>query len=153
MAEMGFTVTCPAFLQGGLIPVIHAYDSKNTSPALQWSHTPPDTRSFVLLMEDADTRDGTLTHWVLFDIPGSAQGLAEQEASLGMPGRNDFQGEGYAGPCPPPRSGVHRYVLRLYALDVESLGLQRGATRRDVENAMRGHILDNAELMGLYERG
>ena len=152
MVEMGFTVTCPAFLQGGLIPAIHAYDGKNTSPALQWSHTPPDTCSFVLIMEDPDAADGTVTHWMLFDIPGAAQGLAEQEASCGIPGRNDFQREGYTGPCPPPHGGAHRYVLRLYALDVDSLGLPCGATRPDVEKAMHDHILAHTEIMGRYER-
>jgi Raf kinase inhibitor-like YbhB/YbcL family protein len=125
---------------------------KNISPELHWSHTPPGTCSFVLIMEDPDAPDGPLTHWVLFDVPGSAEGLSEAEASIGIPGRNDFQYEGYAGPCPPPRGGAHRYVLRLYALDAASLGLPRGATRREVENAMRDHCLEHAELMGRYER-
>ena len=152
MAEMGLTLTCPAFIQGGPIAVIHTCDGTDTSPALQWSHTPPGTGSFVLLMEDADAPDGPVTHWVLFDIPGSAEGLAEQEESIGIPGRNDLHHEGYTGPCPPPRGSEHRYVLRLYALDVASLGLQRGASRRDVENAMRDHVLKQAELVGRYIR-
>jgi Raf kinase inhibitor-like YbhB/YbcL family protein len=89
---------------------------------------------------------------VLFDIPASVSSLAEQEGIIGVPGRNDFQREGYAGPCPPPRRGEHRYFFRLYALDVPSLGLPRGATRGEVEKAMNSHILDDTELMGLYER-
>jgi Raf kinase inhibitor-like YbhB/YbcL family protein len=152
MAEMGLTLTCPSFLQGGPISATHTCDGKNISPELHWSHAPPDTGSFVLIMEDLDASDGTLTHWVLFDIPGSAEGLSEKEESIGVAGRNDFHYEGYAGPCPPPRYGAHRYVLRLYALDVASLGLQRGATRREVEHAMRDHGLEHAELMGRYER-
>jgi hypothetical protein len=103
-------------------------------------------------MEDLDASDGPVTHWVLFDIPGSAEGLAEQEASIGIAGRNDWHHEGYTGPCPPPRGSEHRYVFRLYALDTASLDLPRGAPRRDVEHAMRGHILEQAELMGRYER-
>lgn len=152
MAEMGFTLICPSFLPGGPFSATHTCDGKDISPALQWRHQPAETRSFVLIMEDPDAPDGTFTHWVLFDIPGAASGLAEQEVSLGMPGRNDAQYAGYAGPCPPPRSGEHRYILRLYALDVEALGLPCGATRREVENAMQGHILAHTELMGRYAR-
>ena len=150
MAEMGLTLTCPDFVQGSSISAIHTCDGAGTSPALQWSHTPPETSSFVLIMEDADASDSPVTHWVLFDIPGSVEGLAAQETSIGIPGRNDWHHEGYTGPCPPPRGSEHRYVLRLYALDVASLGLPRGAPRREVENAMRGHVLDQAELMGRY---
>ncbi len=152
MAEMGLTLTCPSFLQGGPFPATHTCDGQDSSPELHWSHAPPDTRSFVLIMDDPDAPNGTFTHWMLFDIVGSATSLSEQEESIGIPGRNDFQHEGYAGPCPPPRGGEHRYFLRLYALDRESLGLQRGATRREVEAAMRDHILDHTELMGRYER-
>jgi Raf kinase inhibitor-like YbhB/YbcL family protein len=103
-------------------------------------------------MEDPDAASGSFTHWVLFDIPGAAQGLAAQAESIGIPGRNDAQHEGYTGPCPPPQHGEHRYFLRLYALDIASLGLQHGATRGEVENAMRDHVLDYTELMGRYAR-
>ena len=106
MAEMGLTLTCPAFIQGGPIAPLHTCDGMDTSPALQWSHTPPETSSFILLMEDADAPNGPVTHWVLFDIPGSAEGLAEQEVSIGIPGRNDLHHEGYTGPCPPPPVAV-----------------------------------------------
>lgn len=152
MAELGFTLTCPSFIPDGPFSVTHTCDGKNISPPLQWSHQPPETRSFVLIMEDLDAPDGSFTHWVLFDIPGAAASLAEPETSIGIPGRNDAQYAGYTGPCPPPRGGEHRYVLRLYALDVEALGTQCGATRREVEDAMQGHILDHAELMGRYGR-
>jgi len=150
MAEMGLTLTCPDFVQGGSISAIHTCDGTDTSPALQWSHMPAETDSFVLLMEDLDAAGGPVTHWVLFNIPGAAEGLAEKEASIGIPGRNDLHHEGYTGPCPPPRGSEQRYVLRLYALDVASLGLPRGAPRRDVENAMRDHVLEQTELMGRY---
>jgi Raf kinase inhibitor-like YbhB/YbcL family protein len=152
MAEMGFTLTCPAFRHGGPIPATHTCDAKDTSPELHWSHVPPDTRSFALIMDDPDASSGTFTHWVLFDVPASVGSLSEKEASIGIPGRNDFQREGYAGPCPPPRRGEHRCFFRLYALDVPSLDLPRGATRLEVERTMRSHILGDTELMGLYER-
>jgi Raf kinase inhibitor-like YbhB/YbcL family protein len=152
MAEMGFTLSRSAFRRGGPIPASHTCDATDTSPELHWSHAPPDTRSFVLIMDDPDAPSGTFTHWVLFGIPVSVGNISAKEASVGIPGRNDFHREGYAGPCPPPRRGEHRYFFRLHALDVPSLGLPRGATRWEVEKAMRGHILDGTELMGLYER-
>jgi len=150
MAERGLTLTCPASILGGPLAPLHTCNGVDPSPALQSCHTPRETSSFILLMEDADAPNGPVTHWVLFDIPGSAAGLAAQETSIGIPGRNDLHHEGYTGPCPPPRGSEHRYVLRLYALDMASLGLPRGAPRREVENAMRGHVLEQAELMGRY---
>jgi Raf kinase inhibitor-like YbhB/YbcL family protein len=151
MAEMGFTLICPAFRRG-LISATHTCDGKDISPELHWSHVPPETRSFVLIMDDPDAPNGTFTHWILFDIPGSREGLSEGEESIGIPGRNDFQHVGYKGPCPPPRRGEHRYFFKLYALDIDSLDLLRGASREEVERAMRDHILDRTEFMGRYAR-
>ena len=104
------------------------------------------------MMDDPDAPGGTFTHWVLFDIPAAVEGLSEGERTIGTAGKNDFQHEWYAGPCPPPRRGAHRYFPKLYAVDVESLARKRGATRQEVENAMRGHILDQTALMGRYAR-
>jgi Raf kinase inhibitor-like YbhB/YbcL family protein len=137
---------------GDLIPASHTCDGRDTSPELRWSQTPPETRSFVLIMDDPDAPNGTFTHWILFDVPSSVEGLSAGEEHIGIPGRNDFQHAGYKGPCPPPRRGEHRYFFQLYALDIESLSLARGATRAEVERAMRGHILDRTEFMGRYER-
>jgi len=152
MAEMGFTLTCPGFREGGPIPANHTCDGGDTSPQLNWSHVPEGTRSFALIMDDPDAPNGTFTHWVLFDIPGTVDVLSAGEEGIGVPGRNDFQHEGYRGPCPPPRAGDHRYFLTLYALDVETLRLERAATHMDVERAMQGHILDQTTLMGRYAR-
>jgi Raf kinase inhibitor-like YbhB/YbcL family protein len=104
-----------------------------------------------LIVRDPDAPKGDFTHWVLFDIPAHAREIQEG-AVAGVPGTNDFGRIGYSGPCPPRGHGRHRYFFSLYALDREHLGLRRGARRAEVEAAMRGHILGEAVLMGVYER-
>lgn len=148
MAEQGFTLTSPAFAHNDTIPLVHTCDGENSQPVLGWMHAPSGTKSFALIMTDPDAPAGTFTHWVLFDIPANSARLAGSEAGVG--GRNDFQHDHYGGPCPPPKHGQHRYFFRLYALDVESLGLPAGAKRAQVEAAMEGHILGTAELIGRY---
>jgi len=107
-------------------------------------------------MEDPDAPGGTWVHWVLYDLPGTGGELPAGTARQGeLPsgarqGRNDFKKLGYGGPCPPAGPG-HRYCFRLYALD-KSLGLHPGATRRELDRAMRGHLVASAELMGRYRR-
>jgi Raf kinase inhibitor-like YbhB/YbcL family protein len=107
-------------------------------------------------MEDPDAPRGTWVHWVLYDLPATKRELPAGVARDGeLPsgarqGRNDFKKLGYGGPCPPAGPG-HRYYFRLYALD-KSLGLRPGATRRELDRAMRGHIAASAELMGRYRR-
>lgn len=152
MAEQGFTLTSPAFIPDGAIPTALSCDGQNRSPELNWMHPPDGTRSFVLIADDPDAPSGTFTHWVLFDIPGNAQQLPSDASGVGVSGRNDFQEVGYGGPCPPPNHGEHRYYFRLYAVDVESMDLPEGATRDEVEKKMQGHVLDQAELMGRFER-
>ncbi len=152
MSEQGFTLTSPAFIPDGIMPTAFTCDGENTSPALQWIHAPQNTRSYVLIADDPDAPGGTFTHWALFDIPGDAKDLPGEVNGVGVKGRNDFQQVGYGGPCPPPNHGQHRYYFRLYALDVESLQLPAGASRDQVEKKIKGHILDQTELMGRYER-
>lgn len=107
-------------------------------------------------MDDPDAPVGTWVHWVLYNVPANtgdlAEGVAKQEqlASGALQGRNDFRKTGYGGPCPPPGK-AHRYFLKLYALDTQ-LKLEAGASKADVERAMKGHILAQAELMGRYGR-
>lgn len=103
-------------------------------------------------MDDPDAAKRTFTHWILFDIPPDVTGLKEGETGIGVGGRNDFQHEGYGGPCPPPNHPPHRYRFRLYALDVQSLGLEAAAKREQVEKSMEGHVLARAELVGRFER-
>ncbi len=130
-------------------------DDADISPPLSWSGVPPGTRALALICDDPDAPVGTWVHWVYYDIPATVSQLGEgvapdeKPAQGGVQGRNDFGRLGYGGPCPP--SGRHRYYFRLYALDT-SLGLKPGASRQQVESAMAGHVLDEAQLMGTYSR-
>ncbi len=149
-----------AFRDGGGIPVRHTCDGGDSSPALEWSAVPAGARSLVVIMEDPDAPAGTWVHWVLYDLPGDAQGL-----NAGLPktetlsgggaqgacwGVNDFSRIGYHGPCPPP-GRPHRYVFTLYALDA-ALALPPRRTKKEVLRAMKGHVLAQAALTGMYGR-
>ena len=142
----------PSFVNDGEIDVRYTCDGSNQSPELQWSHAPDGARSFALTVVDPDAPSGDFTHWILFDVSASVHALAEGTTGIGVSGRNDFQRIGYGGPCPPKKRGPHRYFFRLFALDVESLGLAQGATRQEVKGAMEDHILEQAEFMGRYTR-
>ncbi len=150
-----FSISSPAFTEGGNIPSKFTCDAgqTNPSPALVWRDAPGNTKSFVLIMHDPDAPlAGGFTHWVLFDIPATTKQLPEnfQPGSVGVSGNSGFRRQGYGGPCPP--SGSHHYHFMLSALDVPSLGLQAGATKADVEKAMQGHVIGTAETVGLYQR-
>jgi Raf kinase inhibitor-like YbhB/YbcL family protein len=105
-------------------------------------------------MHDPDAPKGDYTHWVLWDMPGESNGLPRGVTlhSVGVAGKNSFEKLGYGGPCPPPGHGPHHYHFRLYALDIPSLDMPEGSSRAAVEAAMRGHILEQATLTGIYER-
>lgn len=152
MAEQGFTLTSPAFQADAVIPQAYTCDGDNKSPELNWIHPPNGTQSFVLILEDPDAPNGTFTHWVLFDIPAQRNKIPEGGNGVGVGALNDFQHDHYGGPCPPPNHGDHRYYFRLYALDVESLGLEAGVKREEVEKAMQGHVIEEIELMGRFQR-
>jgi Raf kinase inhibitor-like YbhB/YbcL family protein len=147
-----FTLTSTTFEAGGMIPIECTCDGADRSPALQWAGAPGGTRSFVLIVDDPDAPRGTFTHWVRFDIPGAVLALDAGQPIAGVDGTNDFQQSGYRGPCPPEGDRPHGYRFTLYALDVPSLNLKPGATRREVEAAMQGHELGRAQLRGRYER-
>ena len=145
-----FKLNTSAFEDSGLIPRKYTCQGNNVSPDLSWSGFPANTQSFALIVEDPDAPGGTFTHWVLFDLPASTTQLAEGAAPLGVGGNNGIGRTGYMGPCPP--SGLHRYYFRLYALDVPSLNLKAGASRGEVETAMKGHVIGTADTMGRYEQ-
>ena len=146
-----------AFTPGGEIPPQYTCDGKkgNISPPLRWDESPPGTRSFALICEDPDAPIGTFVHWVLYDVPPQIRQLPEavpqqdKLPTVGVQGKNDFLQLGYGGPCPP--SGTHRYFFKLYALD-KNLGLLPGVTKKQLLDAMKGHILASAELIGRYRR-
>jgi Raf kinase inhibitor-like YbhB/YbcL family protein len=151
-----FELRTTAFQPGGSIPKLFTCDGADASPALSWNDPPPRTQSFVLIVDDPDAPVGTFVHWVVYDLPATARQLPERLPGNdeieggGKQGVNDFAKTGYAGPC-PPRGRPHRYFFRLYALD-GMLNLKSAARRKDVDQAMKGHILAHAELMGLYGR-
>lgn len=154
LVEMRLTTT--AFPSGGQIPTIHTCDGSDASPALAWDGAPPATKSFALIVDDADAPAGDWVHWVVFNLPGAARSLSgglphgANVPSGGRQGRNDFGNVGYGGPCPPPGS-AHRYHFKLYALD-SRLDLPAAATKADLQMAMRDHVLAQAELVGRYQR-
>lgn len=144
-----------AFKAGGSIPAVHTCDGPDTAPDLVWTDPPEGTASFALLCDDPDAPAGTWVHWLAWNIPASARRLSEGTPRLpelpdGMrQGSNGFRRLGYGGPCPP--SGTHRYFFHVYALD-RKLELPAGSSRPALEQAMAGHILAEAELMGTYRR-
>ena len=149
---MTFTLTIAAFADGGLIPAKFTCEGANVSPELRWNDAPANTRSYALIVDDPDAPAGTFTHWVLFDVLAERSGLVEGASAIGVAGKNDFGRAGYGGPCPPRGHGPHRYTFTLYALDIASLKLKAGAGRREMETALRGHILAQAAYLGRYER-
>lgn len=154
---MSFTISSAAFKEGEYIPARYTADGQNVSPALSWSGLPPETLSLALILHDPDApRPGGFTHWVIFNLPADSKGLPE-----GLPrrerlengvvqGKNDGGSNGYMGPSPPPGK-PHHYHFMLYALD-QRLTLLAGAARQHVQDAAEGHILEQAELVGLYQR-
>jgi len=153
---MPLELKSPDFSSGESIPKQLTCDGADISPALAWNDPPGGTQSFALIADDPDAPVGTWVHWVLFDLPANARALPqnvpkqEQLADGSRQGRNDFRKIGYGGPCPPPGK-PHRYFFKLYALDMK-LNLKPGATKKDVERAMQGHILAQGEWMGRYAR-
>lgn len=153
---MAFTIQSSDFTNGGDIPRAFTCDGEDRSPSLSWSGAPQGTKSFALIADDPDAPSGTWVHWVVYDIPAKTQSLTggieklEQLPDGSKQGRNDFRKIGYGGPCPPPGK-PHRYFFKLYALDSD-LKLPAGASKAEVERAMKGRILAQAEFMGRYKR-
>jgi Raf kinase inhibitor-like YbhB/YbcL family protein len=154
--EIILTITSPAFIDGAEIPVKYTCNGQNISPALNWSGIPAGTASFALIMDDPDASVGVFNHWVVFNLPSDYQGLAEgitkdtELAGGGLQGKNAAQRVSYVGPC-PPIGHPHHYTFTLYALDI-TLDLSAGATKKQVLEAIEGHILGQAQLVGLYQR-
>jgi len=145
-----------SFEPGGFIPKRFTCEAADVSPALAWGDPPAGTQSFAIIEDDPDAPSGTFVHWLVYDLPAAYRRLPEalsgndQMAGGGRQGTNDFSRTGYSGPC-PPRGKPHRYYIRFYALDTKT-NLRPAATRSELEAAMQGHILAQAELMGLFKR-
>ena len=153
---MAIRVESPAFSEGGTIPRPHTCDGKDLSPPLSWSGVPQEAKSLALICDDPDAPGKAWVHWVVFDLPASLTGLPQGVPAQktvpggGLQGVNDFRKIGYGGPCPP--GGTHSYAFKVYALDTE-VALAAGATKADLERAMKGHVLAEGSLTGRYSRG
>jgi Raf kinase inhibitor-like YbhB/YbcL family protein len=158
-AEVVLTVASEAFADGESIPSTYTCEGKDVSPPLSWEWVPEGAESLVLIVDDPDAPDPaapqrTWVHWVLYNMPadtsGLPQGVAPQELPAGTEeGLNDWQRTGYGGPCPPV--GRHRYFFKLYALDTELTGLLK-PSKAEVEAAMEGHVIAEAQLIGTYQK-
>lgn len=152
---MALEISSTAFSEGEMIPNRYTCDGPDVSPDLSWSGVPDAAKSLALICDDPDAPMGTWVHWVLFNIPSNASGLPAEIPSDdalengARHGTNDFGRLGYGGPCPP--GGTHRYYFKLYVLDTE-LNLDSGVTKDQLLDAMKGHILAEAQLMGTYKR-
>lgn len=138
-----------AFSEMGTIPQKYTCDGADVSPPLQISGIPAEAKSLVLIVDDPDAPSGTFDHWIAWNIDPGTKSLAEGVA-LSHQGTNGFRDTRYRGPC-PPKGKPHRYLFKLYALDA-TLNLKAGSTKAAVEEAMQGHILAQAQLVGLYQR-
>lgn len=150
------TLSSSAFRHNSRIPMRFTADGENVSPPLEWTGVPRATRSFAVIVEDPDAPDprapqGTWVHWVVYDIPAETRALAEGEAlpAGAFEGLNDWRQLGYGGPSPP--TGEHRYVHRLFALDTMLADLHH-PNKAQLIYAMKGHVLAEARLIGMYER-
>jgi len=147
-------LTSSAFAHGDAIPAVYTRkDGDNRSPPLAWSDSPPNTQSFALIVDDPDAPDPaapkmTWVHWVLYNLPATVTSLPAGD-SAGTAAANDWKNRHYDGPAPPV--GAHRYFFKLYALDtVLSDGKIRD--KASLLQAMQGHVLDAAELVGTYQK-
>jgi len=139
-----------AFENNKSIPTIYSCQGENKIPPLSFSDIPKNTKSLVLIVDDPDAPMGTFVHWVVYNIPPTTPGVKEGEEIPGSTyGKNGAGQMSFIGPCPP--TGTHRYFFKLYALD-SALSIEKGADKSAVEKAMQGHILEEAQLIGLYKK-
>jgi Raf kinase inhibitor-like YbhB/YbcL family protein len=156
---MSLTLSSSAFSAGSPIPSRYTCTEADISPALSWFGAPASTQSLALIVDDPDAPDPaapkrTWVHWVLYNLPPDSQGLPEAVNKDLLPqgtleGINDWKRTGYGGPCPP--IGRHRYFFKLYALNSTLHDLKQ-PTKAELEQAMQGHILDQVELIGTYQK-
>jgi Raf kinase inhibitor-like YbhB/YbcL family protein len=159
VTAMAMILTSPAFEQDGQIPSKYTCEGDDISPPLAWDGVPDGTKSLVLIIDDPDAPDPKApqlvwVHWVVYNMPSHTKGLPENASKAGLPqgtvlGLNDFKKTSYGGPCPP--IGRHRYFHKLHALDT-TIDLRK-ATKLEIELAMKGHVLADAELIGTYQKG
>jgi Raf kinase inhibitor-like YbhB/YbcL family protein len=142
-------ISSPAFSEKGIIPDKYTCRGQDINPPLLFEDVPPGAKTLTLIVDDPDAPGGTWTHWLVANIPSQTQDILEDSTPDGMQGVTDFGRRGYGGPCPP--SGEHRYFFKLYALDT-ILALEDRFTKQDLLVAMEGHVLAQAELVGIFKK-
>jgi len=148
MSEL--TISSLAFGHNGNIPAKNTCDGQDVNPSLTIRNVPPGAKSLALIVDDPDAPAGTWVHWVLWNVAPDTSDIKEGSVPKGaIQGINDFRKHAYGGPCPP--SGTHRYFFKLYALD-SLLNLGPNSRKAELEKAMQGHIISQAEIIGLYKR-
>ena len=154
-------VSSTAFVDGGLIPSRYTCDGENISPDISWEGAPKETKSFLITTEDKDVPFKflslyTVVHWIVYNIPynvTSLKGAVPKNKTLengAKQGITTYKKAGYAGPCPP--FGTHRYFFKVYALDTTIDLEPEEATRKNILNMIKGHIVGYGELVGRYKR-
>jgi len=141
-------LSSPAFSNQEAIPEKYSCDGKDINPPLRIEDVPDGAESLVLIVDDPDAPNGTFDHWVVYNIPPNTSGI-EEDSIPGIQGGNDFGKQNYGGPCPP--SGTHRYFFKVYALD-EKLDLPEGASKEEVQQEMKDHVLADVQLLGHYSK-
>lgn len=149
---MTIKVSSTAFTNNSAIPAKYTCKGDDVQPALQWSGVPSNAKSLAIVMDDPDAPRGTFSHWVIFDMSPDVTGIPEGGAlpAGATAGKNGFGKTGYGGPCPPPGK-PHHYHFKVFAAD-QALGLKSGSSREDVLDALKGHVLDQGELVGTFAR-
>jgi Raf kinase inhibitor-like YbhB/YbcL family protein len=142
-------ISSSAFSEGANIPPKFTCDGGDTSPPLKIEGMPAEAKALVLIVDDPDAPGGLFTHWLVWNVDPKTSTFAEGSAPAGTQGKNDFGKTGYGGPCPP--SGTHRYYFKIFAVD-QQLNLAAGAKRKELDSAMKGHVLAQGQLMGKYAR-
>jgi len=143
-------ITSPAFQEGGVIPEKFSKNGRNVSPELRIEGTPAEAKSLALIVDDPDAPVGLFTHWLVWNIDPKTTDIAEGSALAGVvQGNNDFGDIGYGGPQPP--SGTHRYYFKVFALD-RVLDLKPGAKRKEVDAALKSHVIAEGQTMGRYSK-
>jgi Raf kinase inhibitor-like YbhB/YbcL family protein len=143
-------LSSPAFKNDQMIPSKHTCDGADVNPTLVIENVPSEAKSLALIMDDPDAPAGTWVHWVIWNIDPRTREIRESSVPPeAVQGINDFRKHAYGGPCPP--SGTHRYFFKLYALD-DTLTLDQNTVKAVLEHAMKGHIVAQSELIGLYKR-
>lgn len=143
-------ISSPAFQEGGTIPEKFSRNGQNVNPELRIDGAPVEAKSLALIVDDPDAPVGLFTHWLVWNIDPKTTEVGENSVPKGgVQGTNDFPGRRYDGPQPP--SGTHRYYFKIFALDT-TLNLKSGAKRKEVEAAMKGHVLSQGQLMAKYSK-